>query len=254
MEKLKRDFLPPELFSLLNKTGIDGTIAVQARQCLAETEWLLELAQQYPFIKAVIGWVDLLSPQVHEQLQRFASNPALKGVRHVLQDEPDLHFMLRPDFLAGLGRLEDYNLLYEILIFPQHLPIAAQLVSKFPNQLFVLDHLAKPFIKDKKMQPWKTDICKLAGFPNVVCKISGMVTEADWHNWTPADFIPYMETVLSAFGTDRVMLGSDWPVCTLAAEYEQVIGIAEDYLQKLSPHEQKLIWQDNPSRVYALSL
>ncbi|MHC4708393.1 MAG: amidohydrolase family protein [Planctomycetota bacterium] len=253
MEKLKRDHLPGELAGLLQRVGIDGTVAVQARQCLEETEWLLRLADENSFIKGVVGWVDLRSPQLELQLERFCYHPRLRGVRHVVHDEPDDQFMMREDFVHGISRLRRYNLAYDLLLFPKHLPVACELVGKFPEQVFILDHISKPFIKDGKIEPWKTDILRLGSFQNVSCKISGMVTEADWQNWKPGDFRPYMDTVLEAFGADRLMIGSDWPVCTVAGEYEDVIAIAADYVGQLSADEQAAIWAENAKRVYQVS-
>jgi L-fuconolactonase len=250
MGKLKCDRLPADLAPLLKKSGIDGTIAVQARQCIEETEWLLQLANENPFIKGVVGWVDLRSPQLELQLERFCYHPRLRGVRHVVHDEPDDKFMLRDDFVHGVGKLRRFDLTYDLLIFAKHLPAACELVGKFPEQTFVLDHISKPLIKDRKIEPWKTDIHRLASFKNVSCKISGMVTEADWHNWKLEDFKPYMDIVLEAFGADRVMVGSDWPVCTVAGEYEEVMRIAADYVQQLSAYEQAAIWAENAKRIY----
>jgi L-fuconolactonase len=250
MGKLKCDRLPADLAPLLKKTGIDGTITVQARQCLEEIQWLLQLADENPFIKGVVGWVDLRSPQLELQLERFCYHPRLRGVRHVVHDEPDEQFMLRDDFVRGIGKLRRYGLTYDLLLFPKHLPVSCELVAKFPEQVFVLNHIAKPSIKDGKIEPWKTDIHRLASFKNVSCKISGMVTEADWHNWKLGDFKPYMDVVLEAFGADRVMVGSDWPVCTVAGEYEEVMGIAADYVGQLSADEQTAIWAENAKRIY----
>jgi L-fuconolactonase len=253
MEKLRCDRLPADLAPLLEKTGIDGTITVQARQCLEETEWLLQLADKDKFIKGVVGWVDLRSPQLEVQLERFCYHPRLRGVRHVVHDEPDDGFTLRDDFVHGISKLRRYNLTYDLLLFPKHIPVACELVRKFPEQTFVLDHISKPLIKDGKIEPWKTDIQRLASFQNVSCKISGMVTEADWHNWRPEDFKPYMDIVLGAFGSGRLMVGSDWPVCTLAGEYEEVMHIATDYVEELSADEQAAIWAENGKRIYQLS-
>jgi len=252
MESLKQDRLPADLAPLLKKTAIDGTVTVQARQCLEETEFLLQLADENSFIKGVVGWVDLRSPQLEVQLERFCWHPKLRGVRHVIHDEPDDQFMMGDDFVHGIRKLRKYDLTYDLLLFPKHLPVAAQLVAKFGEQTFVLDHIAKPLIKDGKIEPWKSDLRRLASFKNVSCKISGMVTEADWHNWKDEDFTPYIDIVLETFGAERIMLGSDWPVCTLAGEYEQVIAIAADYVQKLSPDEQQAIWSKNPKKIYKI--
>ena len=254
METLKRDHLPPDLLPLLQSAGFDGTIAVQARQVLEETRWLLELADQYSFIKGVVGWVDLRSPQLHQQLEPFAAHPKLRGVRHVVHDEPDDQFMLREDFVRGIGLLSEFGLTYDLLLFPKHLPVACELVKRFPHQRFVLDHIAKPLIKDGILEPWATDLRKLAAFPNVFCKVSGMVTEANWQAWEPADFTPYLAVVLDVFGAERVMIGSDWPVCTVAATYEQVISIVADYIRQFSPDQQKRILGENARRFYGISV
>jgi len=252
MSILQKDHLPNDLAPLLESANIEGSIAVQARQTLDETRWLLELADQYPFIKGVVGWVDLRSPELRGQLERCYTHPKFCGVRHIVQDEPDDQFMLREDFIRGLGTLAEFDLAYDILIFPRHLPVACELVERFPNQRFVLDHIAKPFIKDGQVAPWDADIRRLAAHPNVLCKISGMVTEADWHRWRPSDFRPYLETVFEAYGTQRIMFGSDWPVCTLAATYAGVIEIVSDYVQQLSEEEQADVWGKTAQRFYGL--
>ena len=253
MEILKRDFLPPDLAPLLESAGIDGTVAVQARQCIEESRWLLELADQSPFIKAVVGWVDLCSPKVDEQLTAFARHSQFRGVRHVLHDEPDDRFMLREDFVRGLGCLAKHKLTYDLLLFPSHLPVACELVKQFPNQPFVVDHLAKPLIKAHELSPWAVDIRRLASFSNVFCKVSGMVTEADWRHWKPADFTPYLDVIFECFGPRRVMVGSDWPVCTLAGNYSQVMRIPADYLGELSTDEQAAVWGENAQRFYGIA-
>ena len=252
MEVLAQDRLPADLNPLLKENGIDGTVAVQARQVAEETEALLAMAEEYDFIRGVVGWVDLRSPDVEAQLERFKDRKKLVGVRHVVQDEPDEKFVLRDDFMRGIGKLKEYNLVYDILIFPHQLAATIELVKRFPEQVFILDHIAKPYIKDKQMSPWESDIKKLASFENISCKISGMVTEADWHNWRAEDFRPYMEVVLEAFGSKRLTIGSDWPVCTLAGEYGSVVSIAADFIARLSDNEQKAIWEENPKRIYGL--
>jgi len=252
MEVLARDRLPADLNPLLEENGIEGTIAVQARQVIEETESLLAMAEEYDFIRGVVGWVDLRSPNVEAQLEQFKDRVKLVGVRHVVQDEPDEKFVLRDDFMRGIGKLKAYDLVYDILIFPHQLATNIELVKRFPEQVFILDHIAKPNIKDEQMSPWESDIKKLASFENVSCKISGMVTEADWHNWSAEDFRPYMEVVLEAFGAKRLTIGSDWPVCTVAGEYGSVVSIAADFIAQLSDNEQKAIWEDNPKRIYGL--
>lgn len=252
MEVLAQDRLPSDLKPLLAEQGIEGTVAVQARQVIEETEALLAMADEYDFIRGVVGWVDLRNPNVEEQLDRFRDKGKMAGVRHVVQDESDPKFVLREDFVRGIGKLKTYDLVYDILIFPHQLPSTIELVREFPEQVFILDHIAKPYIKDQKVSPWDSDIKKLAFHENVSCKISGMVTEADWHNWTIEDFTPYMEVVLEAFGSDRLTIGSDWPVCTLAGQYGNVINIAAEFISNLSDNEQMAIWEDNPERIYGL--
>jgi L-fuconolactonase len=254
METLKRDHLPPDLLPLLRSAGFDGAIAVQARQVLEETRWLLDLADRYSFIQGVVGWVDLRSPQLHQQLESFAAHPKLRGVRHVVHDEPDDQFMLREDFVRGISMLSEFYLTYDLLLFPKHLPAACELVKQFPDQRFVLDHIAKPLIKDGILEPWATDLRKLAAFPNVLAKASGMVTEANWSTWKPGDFTPYLDVVFELFGVERVMIGSDWPVCTVAATYGQVMSIVADFIRQFSLDEQEQILGENARRFYGLSV
>ena len=253
METLARDRLPADLKPLIDRVGIGGTVAVQARQCVEETGRLLRLAEEHPFIAGVVGWVDLRSADVERQLERFASHPKLVGVRHAVQDEPDERFVLGEAFLRGVGKLAKYGLAYDLLIFPHQLPASIELVSQFPQQTFVLDHIAKPHIRVGSLTPWDKDVARLAVFENVFCKLSGMVTEADWRRWKPQDFTPFMDVVLEAFGPARLMLGSDWPVCTLAGDYESVICLATDYIGRLSKEEQRAVWEDNPAKVCGLT-
>jgi L-fuconolactonase len=209
MAAIRRDFLPADLAA----TGIDGTVAVQARQSVAETEWLLQLADRHPFIKGVVGWLPLASPRL-----MIPSHPKLKGVRHVAQAEPD-GFLDGADFNRGVSRLKHFKLVYDILVFERQLPEATRFVDRHPQQVFVLDHVAKPRIKDNRLEPWATHIRELAKRPNVFCKLSGMVTEADHRNWTETQLRPYFDVVLEAFGPRRLMYGSDWPVCLVACDY-----------------------------------
>jgi len=252
MEALRRDYLPGELEPLLKAIGIDGTIAVQARQMLEETEWLLKLSVEHDIIKGVVGWVDLRSPKLREQLEKYAKHPKLVGVRHVVHDEPDDHFMLLPEFRQGIAQLREFDLTYDLLLFPRHLPVAVNLVSEFPDQTFALDHIAKPAIRDGRIAPWEGDLKRLAELPNVFCKLSGMVTEAKWKQWRPADFHRYLDVVLEAFGTDRVMIGSDWPVCTLSGEYVATMGIVIDYVQRFPVRVQEGILGGNCARFYGI--
>lgn len=231
MQVLKRDYLPADLLSELKKVGFDGCIAVQARQTLDETEWLLKLASENTFIQGIVGWVDLCSENIEAQLQNYSKHPKLVGVRHVVHDEPDDNFMARPSFRNGISLLEKYNLTYDLLLFPKHLPLATELVKAFPRQKFVLDHIAKPDIKRQLKEPWASNIKQLAQLPNVYCKLSGMVTEADWNGWKKDDFSFYLDTVLESFGSNRVMIGSDWPVCKVAGNYPDVFSIVIDYME-----------------------
>jgi L-fuconolactonase len=250
MDKLRRDHLPADLLPLIKTAGIDGTIAVQARQTLEESTWLLQLAEENAFIRGVVGWVDLGSERVTEQLEQFCQQGKFCGVRHVVHDEPDDEFMLRKDFLRGLSQLESFGLTYDLLLFPRHLRVASEVVSRFPNQPFVLDHIAKPSVQTGAIEPWARDLRQLAAFPNVFCKISGLVTEAKWDSWSAQEFEPYIDVVLNAFGADRLMIGSDWPVCTLAADYKTVIDLDSGYISWLSDDEQNAILEKNPVRFY----
>ena len=249
---LKQDYLPKDLEPLLYAIGFQGTIAVQARQILQETEWLLELSDQYDIIKGVVGWVDLRSPDIRTQLEKYSQHPKLKGVRHVIHDEPDDNFALLPEFQRGIAELKDFNLTYDLLLFYYHLPVAVKLVEKFPDQSFVVDHISKPNIKEKMISPWKEDIEKLAKYDNVCCKLSGMVTETNWRQWTKEDFEPYMDIVLGAFGSDRVMIGSDWPVCKLCGDYASVMNIVMEYVQQFSAETQEKILGGNCAQFYGI--
>lgn len=253
MGVLRRDYLPAELAPLLKAVHFDGTIAVQARQMLEETEWLLKLAEENAFIRGVVGWVDLRSPNLREQLRKYAAHPKLLGVRHVVHDEPDDNFMLLPEFRRGIAMLREFDLTYDLLLFPRHLPVAVKLVEEFPEQPFVLDHIAKPDIRQKRISPWKEDIQSLARLPNVFCKLSGMVTEAAWKHWREEDFRCYLDIVLEAFGMDRVMIGSDWPVSTLSGEYAAVMGIVTDYAEQFSAEVREAILGGNCARLYGIN-
>ena len=252
MERLARDHLPKDLAPLTAAEGIDGTVAVQARQSLEESRWLLELAAANPLIRGVVGWVDLRSTHVEDQLREFAKRPKFVGVRHVVQDEPDPRFLLGESFLHGIDKLATFGLTYDLLLYPHQLPAAVELVGRFPEQPFVLDHLAKPRIKAGELDPWRQDLKALASHGNVFCKLSGLVTEADWQGWKRADFTPYLEVALEAFSPERLMFGSDWPVCTLAAEYADVVGIVTDFLASLAEAERESILGGNAIRFYSL--
>jgi len=249
---LHRNWLPPDLAPLLATAGLDGCIAVQARQTLEESHWLLELAEHHAIIKGVVGWVDLRSPDVDRDLEALARHPKFAGVRHVVQDEPDVNFMLGAEFLRGIGKLRAHRLTYDILIFPQQLPAAIELARRFPEQPFVIDHIAKPHIKDGTLEPWRTQIRELAKAPNVLCKVSGLVTEADHALWKPADFMPYLDIVFEAFGEDRLMYGSDWPVCLFAASYARMFMLIDDYTRTLSATARGKFFGSNAARFYGV--
>jgi L-fuconolactonase len=249
---ISRSFGPEDLKPLLAAHGYEGTVAVQARQSLAENDYLLNLADRYDIVKAVVGWVDLRSPEASRQLARYATHPKFRGVRHVVQGEPDDAFMLREDFQRGIGELADYGLTYDILIYHRHLPYAVELVKRFPKQKFVLDHIAKPDIKHGIVTPWAEQIRRLADCGNVWCKVSGMVTEADWGGWRKNDFTPYLETVFEAFGSERTMIGSDWPVCTLSADYERTMGIVTYYCEDWSDKDRERLLGGNCAAFYGI--
>lgn len=252
MGVIRRDFLPADLQPVLQQNGIDGCVAVQADQSEAENKFLLDLAAQNSFIKGVVGWVDLQAKNIDERLQYYKQFSAMKGFRHVLQGESNRALMLEPDFKHGISLLQRYDFTYDILIFPDQLKYAGKLVKQFPQQKFVLDHIAKPFIKDGKIDTWAAEIELLARHENVYCKVSGMVTEADWHNWTPDTFTRYLDVIFNAFGARRVMFGSDWPVCLVAASYAQVKDIVYQYTQRFSAENRKKIFGGNAVTFYNL--
>jgi L-fuconolactonase len=230
--RIRRSFLPPNLEPELKAAGMNGCVAVQARQTIEETRWLLGLSDRHPIIKGVVGWVDVRADNVEEDLEQLAKHPKFVGVRHVAQDEPDERFLVGKDFLRGISKLKQFDLAYDILIFPKQLPAAIELANHFPEQRFVLDHIAKPLIQDRIMEPWRTQIRELAKAPNVMCKVSGMVTEARWDTWRAEDFDPYLDVIAETFGVERLMYGSDWPVCLLAAPYEAVFDIVNAWVAR----------------------
>jgi L-fuconolactonase len=254
MALLRRDFLPSDAAREMAAAGFDGCIAVQARQTLEETQWLLAQADRDPVIAGVVGWVDLQADDARAQLQRFASNPRLVGVRHVVQSEPDDRFLLSPAFCRGIALLEEFGLAYDILIYERHLPVAVEFVSRFERQRFVLDHLAKPDIRRGHITMWEKNLRRLAQLPNVHCKLSGLVTEADWARWTPAELRPYLDAAFDCFGAQRLMIGSDWPVCTVAADYRRTLGVVVDYLADRPREEQDAVLGGNAQRFWKLKL
>lgn len=251
MSRIRKDFLPEQLKAIIEKTGVDAVVSVQARQMIPETEWLLELTAENNFIRGVVGWLPLVDPFVESYLEKYAENPYLKALRHVLQGEND-EYMLNKEFNHGISLLKRYNLVYDILILEKQLPAAIQLVDHHPDQVFVLDHIAKPRIAENIMSPWNDNILVLAKRPNTYCKISGMVTEADFHNWTVEQLIPYLNWILEVFGPDRLMFGSDWPVCLVACEYEEWMNLVRNWAGQLSVEEQAMIMGGNAVKVYGL--
>ncbi len=253
MAALRRNFLPEDLKLELETSGFHGSVAVQACQTLEETRWLLELAERSPSILGVVGWVDLRSPDVRSQLKALARNPKLVGIRHIVQSEPDDRFLLQPEFLRGIAALEEFDLAYDLLIYTKHLPVAAEFVEQFPRQRFVLDHLAKPPIKSGDIDSWAQGITRLAAFPNVFCKLSGLVTEADWQQWQPQQIIPFLDVAFESFGPERLMIGSDWPVCLVAASYARAVDVVKDYVLQHKPEYQDSVLGGNAQRFWRLA-
>jgi len=251
MSVIQKDFLPDDLQPILLKNNIEGCVAIQAAQSEEETEFLLGLAYQNPFIKGVVGWVNLRNPNLNEHLSWFSQFKVLKGFRHIVQGEP-VGFLSDKNFIRGINELSNHHFTYDILVYPHQLHETIEFIAQCPNQKFVIDHLAKPYIKAGKIEDWKRAISLCASFENVSCKISGMVTEADWKNWKAEDFSPYLDVVMDQFGPNRLIYGSDWPVCLLAASYEQQLNLIENYIAKLSDSEKTLIMGENANHFYNL--
>ncbi|MVT10111.1 amidohydrolase family protein [Chitinophaga tropicalis] len=252
MKVLQDNFLPEHLLPVLQENSVDGCVAVQADQSENETAFLLELADQHHFIRGVVGWIDLRAEDLEARLEYFKQFRALKGFRHIVQGEPDPSFLLRDDFCRGINMLARYNFTYDILVYPVQLPAVAAFVPKFPEMRLVIDHLAKPYFKTGDISSWETHMRAIAQHPHVYCKLSGMVTEADWQKWEPAHFTPFLDVALEAFGPERLMFGSDWPVCKVAGTYAEVKGIIKDYISRLSETEQAGIMGGNAIRFYGL--
>ncbi len=252
MAVIRHDFLPEDLRPILIENNIDACVAVQADQTLEETNFLLQLANENNFIKGVVGWVDLKEKTINETLEVLNVEDKLKGFRHIVQGEPDPNFLLRSDFLNGVASLEKNNFTYDILVFPHQLGAVLEFVKKFPNQKFVIDHIAKPYIKDGFFNGWAVLMKEIAKQENVFCKLSGMATEANFKSWTPQELEPYMKLVLENFGAKRVMYGSDWPVCLVAGDYSTIKNIATDFIKTLSKTEQTNIMGNNAIDFYGL--
>lgn len=253
MALLKRDFLPADLLPELCANGIDACVAVQADQSEDETRFLLDLAEKHREIAGVVGWVNLLDERVEERLEHFAQFRKLRGFRHIVQAEPDDRFLMRKEFLRGVGMLARFGFTYDILIYARQLAVADQFVQQFPEQTFVVDHIAKPQIKGRELDDWSRGIRAIAKYPNVWCKVSGLVTEADWKHWRHSDFRPYLDVVFEAFATDRLMYGSDWPVCLLGGNYARVKAILDDYTQSFSAIDKDKIFGRNAIHFYGLA-
>jgi L-fuconolactonase len=240
--RIRRDYLPDDLAPLLKSAGVEESIFVQTQHDLAENRWVLGLAGEHSFIAGVVGWVDLASPAVEDQLLEFTSHPKFVGVRHITQGEPDDDFIVRPEIVRGLNVLQKHRVPFDLLFYVKHLKHAATLARQLPDLPMVIDHLSKPRIKDAIMDDWLPHLKAAAGFPNVYCKLSGMITEANWETWTPADLKPYIDAALEAFGPRRLMFGSDWPVCELAGSYAQVINALRGNLDSLTSTERDQIF------------
>ena len=252
MAIIQRDFLPQDLQPLLTENNLDGSVLVQCDQSEMENEFLLNHASNFDFIKGVVGWVDLQSESVEDRLAYYHSFNKMKGFRHILQGEAERGMMLRPTFMNGISKLQNFDFTYDILIYPDQIQYVGELVRAFPNQKFVIDHIAKPNIKKKSILEWKKGMEALAEYPNLYCKISGMVTEADWKNRGKDDCNPYMDVVVNSFGTKRIMFGSDWPVCLVAANYQQTLEIVVNYFSSFTQSEQEDFFGLNAVNFYKL--
>jgi L-fuconolactonase len=253
MSVIRRDFLPSDLVGEMTANGVTGCVVVQADQSEAETDFLLQLAENHVFVKKVVGWADLVSPAIAERLAYFSHYEKLAGFRHIVQGEADVNFLLRKDFCRGIAGLAPHGFTFDILVFPHQLGAVLEFVRKFPNQQFVLDHLAKPYIKAGYFDGWAALVREIAKHENVCCKLSGMVTEADWQAWKYEDFVPYLDLVTAAFGTRRLIFGSDWPVCLLGGSYGEVLGIVQRFFQDFSPAEQAAIFAGNGKNFYTVT-
>jgi L-fuconolactonase len=252
MSGLRRDFLPEDLLPELAANGMDASIAVQADQSERETEFLLDCAGRHPEIVGVVGWFDLRAANVEERLACFSQYRKLRGVRHIVQSEPDDRFLLREDFRRGIRCLRQFGFTYDILIYPKHLAAACEFVAEFPEQRFVVDHLAKPNLRTKDLTAWSNQMCAMASHPNVFCKLSGLITEADWRRWSADDCKPCLDVVFEAFGADRLMFGSDWPVCLVAGSYGQVKELIVNYMRQFDRRDRENIFGLNAARFYGL--
>jgi L-fuconolactonase len=251
MKVLQKDYLPSDIEPTLRRNNVDGCIAVQAATTTVESRFLAELAKTHDIIKGVVGWADLRAGDVEKQLSELKDYPSIVGIRHIVQSEPD-DFLYDPSFRAGVSLLRDFGYTYDILIYPRQLKAAIDFVAEFPGQTFILDHCAKPVIRKKELDTWKAQISDLAAFPNVSCKVSGLVTEAEWKKWSPADFYPYLDVVFEQFGTDRLLFGSDWPVMLLSGIYVQWKSLLEKYMEQFVQEDRDKVFGENARRVYGV--
>lgn len=252
MAVIRRNFLPDNLEPVLQENGFNGSILVQSAQPEVENNFLLEQAEAHEFIKGVVGWVNFFALDIEERLTHYRKFEKLKGFRYILQGAEDRALMLAPEFKRGISKLQQFGYTYDLLIYPDQLAYAEQLVASFPDQPFVIDHLAKPYIRNGSINKWQKNMVAMARHENVFCKISGMVTEADWKRWRKEDFAPYLDSVVEAFGTQRLMFGSDWPVCLVAASYAEMLNIVKDYFSSFSQHEQDMIFGGNAIAFYKI--
>ncbi|HZY80426.1 MAG TPA: amidohydrolase family protein [Cyclobacteriaceae bacterium] len=252
MAVIRRDFLPKELEQIYRQGDIDGCVAVQVDQNEAENEFFLAFARLHPFIKGIVGWVDIQDPKIKERLEYYSTERTIKGFRHIVQGESDPNFLLGRDFCRGVGMLNAYNFTYDILVYHYQLVQVEPFISKFPKQKFIIDHIAKPAIAKGEIKQWEKYMRSIAKHENVYCKLSGIVTEADINHWSYEDLAPYLDVVLDCFGPSRLVYGSDWPVCLVAATYEEQFGVVQKAIEKLSPAEKKQILGENAIRFYNL--
>jgi L-fuconolactonase len=253
MAVIQRDFLPADVYPLMEQNEVSGCIAIQADQSEQETMFLLDLAAKNAFIKGIVGWVDLRADDIEERLKFFSAYPLIKGFRHIIEAETDLNFLLDEKFKRGISLLSKYQFTYDLLVRTGHLPAAIQLVNEFPHQRFVVDHLAKPAIRLNQLADWKEGLETIAQYPNVYCKVSGFCTEADWQSWQAEDITPYLDVVFKLFGANRVMFGSDWPVCLLAGGYQKTVQVLETYLERFPLPDQQKFWTINAKTFYRIS-
>lgn len=250
MSVIRRDFLPAHLEEVLKENQVTGTIAVQVDQSISETQFLLDLAEDFDFIKGVVGWVDLRSDHLETQLDALAHQYKLVGFRHIVQAEQDPMFLMQPSFRRGLEIIFERGYTYDILIYPHQLAAALELIDRFPRAPFVIDHLAKPYIKSGYYKGWEIMMREISQYPQVYCKWSGMITEANWYSWTPEDLRKYLEITADCFTADRLMYGSDWPVLNVAGTYQQVLDVILDHVSGWSTQEQSNVMGENAKKFY----